>query len=384
MIIACENTECKKPLKIPDTAFGKKVRCPHCSAVFRAVPLDEEQAHAAVPIAGDVPTSGDNPTSGDDAPPQRDTTAENFIRDLDTVWIRLFRKTDPRACLNTLAQRFEDRKTHLARFRTQLAAIEPPDKRPRRYLRELAGRFAQGRATAEHRIETLLHSLHQDDPLKSGISLFGTMDVGRLERAHTKTLAWFLHPNREHDFGPVLLGKLLSILQFDLPADVDLTMVEAKAEQCLDTGKRLDVFARGRLPSNGAIQKSWYLIIEAKVDAAEGPDQTAEYDEWIKNNLGKSPVLRVFLTVDGRPPESTNEITWKPLSFLQLAFGFRQELENLRDRAGYHFLRHYLTGVLKDIYRWKLPIRNPRDCVDPYQFVDYLKTFPTTKTETQQ
>jgi LSD1 subclass zinc finger protein len=39
MQVTC--TDCKKPLRIPDSAAGKKVRCPSCQAVFTALPVLE-------------------------------------------------------------------------------------------------------------------------------------------------------------------------------------------------------------------------------------------------------------------------------------------------------------------------------------------------------
>jgi hypothetical protein len=119
------------------------------------------------------------------------------------------------------------------------------------------------------------------------------------------------------------------------------------------------------------------LVIEAKIDAVEGPEQAARYDEWIDVHLAPSPVIRVFLTPDRRPPISASmPETWKAVSFMDLAILFRKELVHLQNKPGYHFLRHYLTGIFKDIYHWKLPIDKPKDCVDPYGFLVYVTAVP--------
>jgi hypothetical protein len=114
-------------------------------------------------------------------------------------------------------------------------------------------------------------------------------------------------------------------------------------------------------------------VIEAKIDAQEGDSQLEDYDEWIEKELGhQGNVWRVFLTPDGRPAETST--IWPPLSFLELACILRAELPQLQDRPGYHFLRYYLTGVLKDVYRWNLPVHDPAHAVDAYGFLHYLRS----------
>ena len=56
-----------------------------------------------------------------------------------------------------------------------------------------------------------LARLPADDPLLNPVSLFGTLDYGRLETAHTRALAWLLG-DREHGFGFRLLEALLAHL----------------------------------------------------------------------------------------------------------------------------------------------------------------------------
>jgi hypothetical protein len=77
-------------------------------------------------------------------------------------------------------------------------------------LDELAGQFSDWRAAKRKQIRALLSSLPEDDPIRCPISLLGTLDFGRLETAHTRTLAWLLDPGREHGFGAHLLRSLLA------------------------------------------------------------------------------------------------------------------------------------------------------------------------------
>ena len=120
-------------------------------------------------------------------------------------------------------------------------------------------------------------------------------------------------------------------------------------------------------------------MIEGKIDAGEGEDQLARYDEWVERRTPADHTLRVFLTADGREARTSSE-GWQSLSFLELATVFRRTVTELRDRPGYHFLRYYLTGVLRDVCGVPVPVS--ADCADPYAAVEYLRSvLPQAETE---
>jgi hypothetical protein len=183
-------------------------------------------------------------------------------------------------------------------------------------------------------------------------------------------LAWLLDPTKEHGFGDALLRALLIHLTSDrrLPT---LHVDKTEAEFIIDNG-RLDVLVRGRYNDDNADQSGWLLLIEAKVDANEAEDQLWKYERWANKHANRRQVYRIFLTPEGRPPTTARE-PWIPISFSQLACIFRAVCPELRDRPGFHFLKHYLSGVLKDICRWQLPIVDPRSCGDIYSFAEYIK-----------
>jgi hypothetical protein len=222
-------------------------------------------------------------------------------------------------------------------------------------------------------LERYLSQLPSDDPLLSPVSLFGTMDQGRLETAHTRALAWLL-ANREHGFGFQLLEVLLlHLLEGRRIRLTHVDMVESEYPvQCgpkMSDGGRIDVLVEGRWDELGN-EVSWILVIEAKIDAEEGEEQLSQYDDWLERYSDSREVLRVFLTPNDRAPK-TNSARWRTLSFVDLASIFRRTA-GLQDRPGYHFLRYYLTGVLRDICGLPVPIT--ADCPNPYMAVDYLKT----------
>lgn len=100
----------------------------------------------------------------DSAMPQPQTLSAAFLCDLKLVYDSLPRPTDSR--LNDLGERVQGWRTRV-----------------------------------QQEVQEALRQLPADDPLRCPISLFGTMDYGRLETAHTNALAWLLDPRKAHGFG---------------------------------------------------------------------------------------------------------------------------------------------------------------------------------------
>jgi hypothetical protein len=205
------------------------------------------------------------------------------------------------------------------------------------------------------------------------VSLFGTMDYGRLETAHTRTLGWLLDPGKEHGFGDKLISALLRHLA--APDRIESVRVERVRSEYPIAGAapergRLDVLALGQWGGSDAHLQSWILVIEAKIGADEGEGQLEKYENWLPPEAGNRKVLRVLLTPDARNAVSGKK-DWKRLSYLDLVRVFRGVYGQLSHAPGYHFLRYYLAGVLRDVCGWPLPVADhPRN---PYALVAYLK-----------
>ena len=162
----------------------------------------------------------------------------------------------------------------------------------------LAKRFEGWRQRTRLALRDALVALPADDPLCCPISLFRTMEYGRLETAHTRSLAWLLDPKSEHGFRDRLLAALLLRLSNREHVEglsVDLVKTEHHVHSGNEHG-RLDVIAEGQWREDGATSR-WVLVIEAKIDARESIHQFGTYDSW----LAAKPhhVFRVFLTPDG-------------------------------------------------------------------------------------
>jgi PD-(D/E)XK nuclease superfamily len=243
--------------------------------------------------------------------------------------------------------------------------------------------LSEWRKAARKEMKSRIADIPLDDPIYCPISLFGTMDFGRMETAHTRTLRWLFDPYQGHGFGDLLLREFITELFPEL-ADVDLKTANVRAEhriQKLTTGSwgRIDILANGSFQdvSTNCVS-NWVLLIEAKIDASESDSQLEGYEEWAKANYPTAQVYHVFLTPDGRLPESGSD-AWKSASFITLASVLRRNFERLKELPGYHFLRFYVSGVLKDICDWKLPVPDAETCADPYGYVEYMRKVTNNK-----
>src|SRR3972149_3647246 len=234
-----------------------------------------------------------------------------FLADLHIVCPKADDGKLPLSFVNDL----EDAYAHARAFSLQQPVISVAD------LTSLAEDLKAWRSYHQRLLQQRLAKLPCDDPLLGQVSLFRTMDYGRLETAHTRTLAWLLGDG-EHGFGNRLLEALLRHLR---------------------KGRQIHHIQVDQVGSEYLVD--WLLVIEAKIDAEEGEEQLSQYDDWLEPCPQSTEVIRVFLTPDGRAPRTNRaEWKWKVLSFVDLASVFRRVLPDLQDTPGYHFLRYYLTG----------------------------------------
>lgn len=131
--------------------------------------------------------------------------------------------------------------------------------------------------------------LHAVEHRLRDVSAFHILGVERWETAHSRFLAWLLDPQASHGAGAeslrhfMLLAaaagttqETLDVLDVDA---LDLDMVEVIAEYPIrvgDSARRADVVV---LDSN----ERPLLVVEYKVDAEEGQQQTADYAAWARS-----------------------------------------------------------------------------------------------------
>jgi hypothetical protein len=208
------------------------------------------------------------------------------------------------------------------------------------------------------------------------------MGLGRLEVAHTRTLAWLLDPKREHGFRDTLLQALCRHVRNSdevLRLGVKNVHVERFHRNIDEDGAgRTDIWIEGSWTEPNS--KPWLIVIEAKIDSPLGSRQLERYDKEIDtwredHNVRRKDVHRILLTTHHTLPDGTGK-DWIPLSFVELARLFVTTSQSLRHEAGYEFFRLYLAGVLKNIL--DLPIGRDKVQKDPYRLLEFLRKSNTT------
>jgi DNA polymerase III epsilon subunit-like protein len=135
------------------------------------------------------------------------------------------------------------------------------------------------------------------------------------ERAHTRFLAWLLDPretapDRAHGLTHAPLTALLGMCfdRADPAAPQGVHELRVWREERLGDG----LAATARAPdvrcewSDGE-GTPWVLVLEDKLDAAEGDEQLADYLSWMRRHRPGCRRLLVYLSPDGRAPASVSD-----------------------------------------------------------------------------
>jgi len=104
--------------------------------------------------------------------------------------------------------------------------------------------------------------------------------------------------------------------------------------------------------------KSFYLIIEVKINAPERDNQIEDYGKIAELQAGQRPWAILFLTPKGKPPKTAghyNQGKILPISWRELAAAIQQNRPlNLDDRSygnqaimTRYLVKHFLTHIAK-------------------------------------
>lgn len=134
-------------------------------------------------------------------------------------------------------------------------------------------------------------------------TLMAVLGLQRAEVPNCKVIRWLLDPLAPHGLGAEMLRALAVALKTEFP-DAASAQVEAEVSR---VDSRADVIVTG---------SSWTIVIEAKIDAAEGDRQ----GERLERHWPEASPL-VFLTRSGaRPPATAKDIKrWTPIAWLWFA-----------------------------------------------------------------
>lgn len=142
------------------------------------------------------------------------------------------------------------------------------------------------------------------------------------EIRNTKVLQWILDPKGSHGFGHLFLYTLIMYLNNDCKINFPETVTEnyqVRTEVAYDNS-RIDLEIS---------DADFYLIIEVKINAAEGKDQLKRYVKVAKEKASGRPICVVFLTPTGRRPQTAGkyEKYVKPMSWKQISTLFSETLQ---------------------------------------------------------
>jgi hypothetical protein len=144
------------------------------------------------------------------------------------------------------------------------------------------------------------------------VNLLEVFGISRQEAPHSRFLGWLLDPKGSHGLGTEFLDLFLQLAQRTCGRvlDADLSNVEVKLERGTDKG----------VPDITLIASDFLCIVENKLLAAEGQDQTQRYadaaeEEACRRGIPSSQLLLVFLSPRGHRPKDSrfHALAYPPL-----------------------------------------------------------------------
>jgi len=133
----------------------------------------------------------------------------------------------------------------------------------------------------------------QDRKLATHFNVFDFIqpDENRL----SDVLAWLLDPHETHGQGDLFLGLMFKQLGLVSSKTTDAKVQrEAPTHGIEKYRRRMDVL----------VEAGAWLVIENKVDSSEQPEQVKDYLEHLHRCSGGRKHTLIYLTPNGRPPES--------------------------------------------------------------------------------
>ena len=179
---------------------------------------------------------------------------------------------------------------------------------------------------------------------------FNIFRVLRLQRRETKLhscfLAELLVPTGSHGQADTFLTAFLGLAKdvglrcpSECGGDLDWRVT---TEEAVNEHDRLDIVLRGT--RHGCTKPEFIMVIENKIDAAEGTEQLRRYyDNWLQKQPADFRNL-VFLTPDGREPETISKDKCMCLSYRDHVTKW---LRNTRDQIKPQYLQFAIDQYLQ-------------------------------------
>lgn len=253
--------------------------------------------------------------------------------------------------------------------------------------RKLADVFDELRIRTRDKVQVMLSDKEVlASPAFQTISLIRLLDgTGLRETAHTRILAWIFNPAESHGFGEAPLRGLLQhysqLGKFPFADDYILSNINVSAERPLSCkpGKRIDIWISGRAKMNESdTWRDWLIVIEAKVRAPDSPQQLSTYKQeatnWVSGRSEPIAPILVFLTSEGKSAKYDSD-GWIQTTYEPLVAVIWNAIKGSSDKAGFHLISHYITGVLFDVCNWpQLPCSQADQLlkINPYSLYKFF------------
>lgn len=152
----------------------------------------------------------------------------------------------------------------------------------------------------QQEIEQLKQSRFYKELAALPFNPFEVMDVSKNEILHSKVLEWLLN---DYEFSKRLLAWIASKLGKPEWKNINFSEPEVCREYADPEAGRIDVLAHFQSQSINLV-----VGIEVKINAGERPKQISDYqDLLLKDYADTQEKVIVFLTPEGRPPETADE-----------------------------------------------------------------------------
>jgi len=172
------------------------------------------------------------------------------------------------------------------------------------------------------------------------INILKILDVDANELLHSSFIAWLIDRRASHSQGNVFFKAFLDACEINLlPKSLDSYRVwkeRAEMESIID----IMVFRKG----------SFLIYIENKISSPEGIDQcNREFRDMrrigLRLNIRTEDQYAVFLTPEGRKPQTGDIANWNPVSYKALHKSINNILPNINHEKVKYYIEDWLDLI---------------------------------------
>lgn len=197
---------------------------------------------------------------------------------------------------------------------------------------------------AIEKFEKLKEDKEYPMPVNCPVSLFGTIESGCKETAYTRALAYLLDHNETHGFGK----KVFETFCKKIPFQAESANYDVNAELWnQDKNNRYDIRISGKR-TKGIVNPDFLIAVEAKINASFWKDQLKRYNK----DLGSKSknLIKICLTKEKLDEKNLTK-GWISLTWKDIAALLWEAIKGEKDKAGYEYVRYYISSIHQDIYR---------------------------------